>query len=324
MKQSITILILLALIFSVGCGSEPSCEETVDSLRAMIVEYKLQDKEKNDLVLEFNQKISEYGNIQDSIKVREQKIAELKRRIQRRGKASWSESRQLNQMLSEIDKFVENNQELAQQLDSVDYKTASQTEIVKILLNNIKDKQNQINQLKTSVRKLKQKVRGLEIDNKNLTEKTATLEQEKISLDEEKQEIEEQLNKSKRLTIYSHVIDVEKNAFKKARKAKNITHIDINFSINKSAVVKGGEKYVYVRIIAPNGSLLYKSESKLFKFNGKKIGYSFMKAINYRPNKRNSVNIPWNCAKGSLKSGQYTVDLFIDSYQIDSKVIYLR
>ena len=74
------------------------------------------------------------------------------------------------------------------------------------------------------------------------------------------------------------VVPLRKNG-KVAKKIKQITQLEISFSIAKNVTASTGEKYVYARIRKPDGDVLYKSESNVFPFEDSEILYSCSKII---------------------------------------------
>jgi len=268
-----------------------------------------------------NEQMNEFSSLQDSIKVREEQIARLKRRISRRGRASHSESEQLNQMLSEIDGFLVQHEELAAELDSAGIHNATQQEVVRILLTSVRDKQEQIEELKYSVRELQQRVEGLEVDNANLLTKTMQLEQKSDSLAQMTDELEDMAN---RLTLYDFDYEVPENAFGKDKKANKIDDIRFCFSFNENRFVKAGTKMVYIRIIAPDGYVLDRADDKVFEFQGEGLGYTLEKEVRYNPSDKQRFCTRWKRSGEKLGSGKYGVSLYVDGKKMGEKVMVLR
>lgn len=316
LKKSRLILISSFVLLSwSSCSSdcEHVCQEKIDSLTTIIVEYQKLDKEKNELFVEFNEKLDEYGNIQDSIKIRESEIQQLQQKIQQnKGKATYLEKKRIKQMLLEIDGFLEQNKELITEFDSTDYKAANQQEIVRILLTNIKSKQDQINQLKRDMKKLKIEVEIVTEENENLKKKTDSLEQINTEV----------ITKAAQLTLNNFNITVPENVVGQPKKAKNIDKLDICFAFNENEFVTVGTRTVYFRIIKPDGNLIYKSKSDLFTFKNNQIGYSIAKQVDYQGKKRRYC-IEW-IPNTILKSGNYKITLFVDGLELQTKHVILR
>lgn len=312
MKSFLLLIIFASFLFS--CAEEDkSWQKTIDSLEAKTVEYQIEAEKKNELILNFNAKLDEFGNIHDSIQVRENKINLLKKQIKQRGYATRKESKILNSMLTEIDSFLVYNKELVAQFDSTDYKNATQEQIVKLLLSNIKDKQGKINNLKQSVVILKKQVKGLIVDNENLQQQTDYLI-------EEREVIKTIANK---LTLNNFKLNLPLNVLKKTKKANNIDEITICFALNKNEIVESDSKTVYIRIIKPNGDLLSPSNNKLFTINNKELGYTIKKDIIYNPNKRTTYCEKWIRDYDQLVEGTYSIYLFVDGYELDTKTFTL-
>ncbi len=117
------------------------------------------------------------------------------------------------------------------------------------------------------------------------------------------------------------VVPLRKNG-KVAKKIKQITQLEISFSIAKNVTASTGEKYVYARIRKPDGDVLYKSESNVFPFEDSEILYSCSKIIEFAGEEINDVKMYWNVDE-YLFPGEYEVEIFADNYLIGKGVFSL-
>lgn len=118
------------------------------------------------------------------------------------------------------------------------------------------------------------------------------------------------------------VMPLRKNG-KVAKKIKQITQLEISFSIAKNVTASTGEKYVYARIRKPDGDVLYKSESNVFPFEDSEILYSCSKIIEFAGEEINDVKMYWNVDE-YLFPGEYEVEIFADNYLIGKGVFNLE
>lgn len=117
------------------------------------------------------------------------------------------------------------------------------------------------------------------------------------------------------------VVPLRKNG-KVAKKIKQITQLEISFSIAKNVTASTGEKSVYARIRKPDGDVLYKSESNVFPFEDSEILYSCSKIIEFAGEEINDVKMYWNVDE-YLFPGEYEVEIFADNYLIGKGVFSL-
>ncbi|MBR6758463.1 MAG: hypothetical protein IKM35_08340 [Bacteroidaceae bacterium] len=118
------------------------------------------------------------------------------------------------------------------------------------------------------------------------------------------------------------VTPLRKNG-KLAKKIKQITKLEISFSIAKNVTASTGEKHVYARIRKPDGDILIKNESDVFPFEGSHIPYSCRKVVEYAGEEINGVAMYWDVEE-FLYPGEYEVEIFADNYLIGSGVFTLE
>lgn len=118
------------------------------------------------------------------------------------------------------------------------------------------------------------------------------------------------------------VTPLRKNG-KLAKKIKQITKLEVAFSIAKNVTASTGEKQIYARIRKPDGDILMKSESDVFPFEDSHIPYSCRKVVEYAGEEINGVTMYWDVEE-FLYPGEYEVEIFADNYLIGSGVFTLE
>ena len=111
---------------------------------------------------------------------------------------------------------------------------------------------------------------------------------------------------------------------KKGRSTQKVTkikNIQMSFVIPKNITAPVGEKAIYARILTPSDDVLQKSSADVFAFEGKQIGYSCRKQIEYT-GEQTDVILYWNVGE-TLMPGAYRVDFFADGHLIGRKVFSL-
>ncbi len=315
-KKILTVLFVIIAFTLSSCREDNSelLEHQIDSLNSTISALEATIEHRDELLADFDSQLDKYGNLNDSMKVREAEINRLQSVISRRGYATGAESKRLNRLLVEMDTLISRNKDLVRQLDSIDYQNASQEQIVALMLNNIDDKQKQINMLKHNISTLKKRVRGLEIDNTNLQRQTDSLENYT-------EEIKQQANV---ITLYNLNVDLPVNSItKKVKKAKKIDQMNLCFTLNKNKFVPAGTKTVFIRILRPDGFLLDPS-SETFLYEDKQINYTLKTQIEYNPDGSNHFCKNWRRTNTILEKGKYLVFIYIDGKEVGEKSFYLR
>lgn len=170
---------------------------------------------------------------------------------------------------------------------------------------------------------------SLNRENKNLRDENRKVRREYEKVSEQAEVLLNQrdsLNEkvviaSKLDAVNVKVVPLRKNG-KVAKKIKQITQLEISFSIAKNVTASTGEKYVYARIRKPDGDVLYKSESNVFPFEDSEILYSCSKIIEFAGEEINDVKMYWNVDE-YLFPGEYEVEIFADNYLIGKGVFSL-
>lgn len=104
---------------------------------------------------------------------------------------------------------------------------------------------------------------------------------------------------------------IKKNG-KAAKKTKDITRFQVQFTISRNVTAKAGQRMVYVRLLKPNQSVLNASGN--FPYESKVLAYSASKSIEYGGQElTTSLVIP---VAEVLEGGTYTAYIFADGQMI--------
>ncbi|MDD4631753.1 MAG: hypothetical protein PHQ77_05860 [Proteiniphilum sp.] len=88
----------------------------------------------------------------------------------------------------------------------------------------------------------------------------------------------------------------------------------ISFTIARNITTEPGEREIFVRIMAPDGSVLSKSASNTFPYENGKIRYSMKRIVEYG-GEEIPVTMYWDIEE-FLMPGTYKADIFADGYHI--------
>jgi hypothetical protein len=101
------------------------------------------------------------------------------------------------------------------------------------------------------------------------------------------------------------------------KRIKQMEQFAVSFRIVRNITAPVGEKTIYVRLKKPDDDILVKNRTHLFMFEGKEIGYSMKRVIEY-DGEEQSVNMYWNIEE-YLSPGIYRADIFADGNLIGSQ-----
>lgn len=109
-------------------------------------------------------------------------------------------------------------------------------------------------------------------------------------------------------------------------KANRVERIKICFTLAENAIVKPGEKDLYLRIALPDNSILMKGrgDEYSFMFKGERLQYSIAEKVDYT-NEDKNVCVFWDRRDTQeLQSGLYNVDIFEGDNQIGQTSFVLK
>ena len=242
---------------------------------------------------------------------------------------------ELEDMLAQYNSLETNNTELKAELE---------TEKAKIeeLLKNIKGKDWSIYKLKKETESLRKIMKGfvVQIDSLNTVNKELRAEKEvvQVELSNEKNKTQnltkENEGLTNKVTIASYLktmslksvgIKVKSdNTGKDNDRAKKIDKIRTSFVLLKNEITPSGEKWIYVRILSPDGKVLSEKtdDTNKFDFNGVKGLYSSKKLVNYQ-NQEMEVIIDWKKME-DFTVGEYNVEVYADGVDIGKTKFTLK
>lgn len=165
--------------------------------------------------------------------------------------------------------------------------------------------------------------------NKTLTRENRTIKNkyEEVSLQAEnltmeKQVLEKQVELASMLEAKNITITTLNEHERKTSRIKRIALIKIDFTLSKNITTQTGMKNIFLRLTAPDGSVLSKNKQNTFEFENQKIAYSAKKQIEYT-GEEHSETIYWTVTE-VLTAGDYRVDIFVDGNLIGNKSFRLE
>jgi myosin heavy subunit len=106
------------------------------------------------------------------------------------------------------------------------------------------------------------------------------------------------------------------NTGKESDRAKKVEKIRTEFTLLKNDITQAGQKWIYIRVLTPDGKVLSEKtdDSNKFDFNGVRGFYSSKKQIDYN-NQAQDVRIDWNKID-DFPVGEYNVSVYADGVDI--------
>lgn len=144
---------------------------------------------------------------------------------------------------------------------------------------------------------------------------------------EERNDLSDKVNKGSKLSAFSFVTTGIKEkgsgSYKETDKASRATHIRSCFTVGDNAISTPGNKTIYMRIVAPTGTVLNTSQGNTFKNEGgQSLIYSDKKSINYQ-NQSTDVCIFYALGE-EAPTGNYTAQLYCEGALIGSDNFVLK
>jgi DNA repair ATPase RecN len=289
------VLPVLYALFFTSCASDAHFESERDSLRAILDEYIQRDSIKSGILKGYDASISKFGYIQDSIAIYQKAADSLKNLIKSNSRATSEQNKELQHYMSQIRNLIAQNEELASDLENSGYKTASMSNLIKIMYASVEDKQARLRQTEKEITELKTKVKGLETKVSSLTQENSDLASAVSDLS----------GKVARISGSIKVIQP------KERKAKKIQNLNIVCNLKANPDAPKGVVNIYFRIVNDKGELLQNPQGDFF-YEGQEIAYTVKTTVDYQGDAI-SKNVTWSKTGQNLEAGKYTVDFYIEN-----------
>lgn len=147
-------------------------------------------------------------------------------------------------------------------------------------------------------------------ENQELKASNTAARRKITDLSKEREKLHETVTLASMLNASNISVAANNKRGKKARRVKDIVKFVIDFTIDRNPTAEAGEKMVYVRITAPDNSLLVKPGSGTFEYENKRLEYSICRNIEYTGEEQ-AVTLYWDVEE-FLFEGVYRVDIFVD------------
>lgn len=239
----------------------------------------------------------------------------------------------LDSLETEIKKQVAANEEmdsvLAERLQEIE-QTRAELEVAKADAALVAKYKKQIAVLRATAEQfirendmLKHKVDSLNFENNTKQQKIDTM----TILDYQKTQQIEKLSEKVEIGSQLRISDIIAKGYNKngkvATKARRTAKIGVAGTLLKNNLAESGSKTLFIRVIAPNGTVLTASNANQFDFEGKTIMYTEKKELGYE-NEDVKFEIFYNAANEMLEVGTYQISIFCDGKEIGKSQLGLQ
>lgn len=267
---------------------------------------------------------------------------ELKKAIDK-GEVAYTEvSTERDQVQAELEEMLKKYEDLETDNQELSVELAAEKAKIEELIKKAKGKDWSIYQLKKETETLRKIMKGyvVQIDSLNQLNNKLTDENKivKNQLSNEQKKAQELTEKNEDLntlvTVASHLKTLNLTAYgvkvkndntgKEMDRAKKVDKIRTSFTVQKNTITKSGKKWIYVRILTPDGRVLSEKtdDSNKFDFNGVRGLYSSKKEIDYK-NEDMQVTIDW-IKIDDFPVGEYNVEVYADGVDIGKTKFTLK
>ena len=222
-------------------------------------------------------------------------------------------------LIRQLDKEKQRTQQLLEELRQT--KATNAAEITRL--------KKELATVREVMRSYVRQIDSLDQINKKLAQENTRVRQqyqeqtrvvEKLTVEKEK--AEEKVALASQLDAAAITVTPLNKRNKEEKKVKNVTQIQVKFTIVKNITVQTGEKTVYLRITKPDGEPLVKDRSNTFRYENVALEYSAKKYIEYT-GEQQEVTMYWDVEE-YLSAGTYTAYLFVDGVMIGEQSVTLN
>lgn len=162
----------------------------------------------------------------------------------------------------------------------------------------------------------------LRTENVEVTRKYQEVSERVDTLSQRNERLREKVTRAAQLETRNIVVELQSRTGKKTTKVNRADIIKFSFVVSKNITASVGDKIVYIRIVNPNGEVLFTRSSDSFPYENRNIVYSAKKHFEYT-GQETPQTVYWTINETLLK-GSYRVDIFIDSHLTGTKEFELE
>ena len=157
----------------------------------------------------------------------------------------------------------------------------------------------------------------LQEKNVQITEQYQRTSRTLNQVSQEKQQLTEKVTLASKLDATGIGVKAVNDRGKEQKRLSRTSQFVVSFLITKNITAQPGERTIYVRIMAPDGSVLTKNAGNTFSYENGNIQYSMKRIVEYG-GEEIPVTMYWDVEE-FLMAGTYKVDIFADGSLIGSR-----
>jgi len=148
-------------------------------------------------------------------------------------------------------------------------------------------------------------------ENMEVKKNLQTSRDENKKLAEEKDNLSSQVEKGSMLKVRGVAAEGLNARDKSTRSASSTKKVKVCFTINENSITKPGVRFAYLRIAAPDKSMLVNAEGKSFETRTEWLLYAAKREVDYQ-NADLETCIYYDAKDIKLSKGVYRVEVYID------------
>jgi len=162
----------------------------------------------------------------------------------------------------------------------------------------------------------------LRAENKQITQQYQETSKTLNQVSQEKAKLSEKVSLAAQLVATNISVKAVNDRGREQSRLSKSTRFVVSFTIARNITAEPGERFIYVRIMTPDGSVLSKSASDTFPYENGEIRYSMKRLVEYN-GEETPVTMYWDIEE-FLMPGTYKADIFADGYHIGSHTFTMK
>ena len=156
----------------------------------------------------------------------------------------------------------------------------------------------------------------LEARNVQLTQQNVQTTRQLTQVRQEREQLSERVSLAAQLVATNITVRAVNDRGRDQTRLRNSTQFVVSFTIARNITAEPGERTIYVRLQAPDGSLLTRGGGT-FAFENSNIQYSMRRIVEYG-GEETPVTLYWDIQE-FLMAGTFQADIFADGHHIGSR-----
>lgn len=154
----------------------------------------------------------------------------------------------------------------------------------------------------------------LRAENRQITDQYQKTTQTLRKVSQEREQLSERVSLAAQLVATNISAKAVNDRKKEQSRLSRSTQFVVTFTVARNITAEPGERTIFIRLMAPDGSVLAKSQSNTFPYENRDILYSMKRIVEYG-GEEIPVTMYWDIEE-FLMPGTYKADIFADGHHI--------